>query len=68
MAVRSWTGGGGFRSGADKEKEAGAQPDHQARRDVDTESFSWPKAAAVGIFLPMVINLLVLVTYLVTAP
>jgi hypothetical protein len=35
---------------------------------VDTESFSWPKAAAVGIFLPMVINLLVLVTYLVTAP
>ena len=35
---------------------------------MNNESFSWAKAAAVGIFLPMVINLLVLMTYLVSAP
>lgn len=34
---------------------------------MDTEDFSWAKVAAVGIFLPMLINLLVLGTYLVTA-
>ena len=34
---------------------------------MDTEKISWGKAAAVGIFLPMVINLLVLASYLVTA-
>ena len=30
----------------------------------DTENFSWVKAACVSVFLPMVINLLVLATYL----
>ncbi len=34
---------------------------------MDNETFSWAKAAAVGIFLPMVINLLVLMTYLIGA-
>ena len=41
--------------------------DLRARHNVDTENFSWARAAAVGIFLPMMINLLVLVMYLVTA-
>lgn len=36
--------------------------------NVYNEDFSWAKAASVGIFLPMLINLLVLATYLVTAP
>ncbi len=33
---------------------------------MDNESFSWAEAAAVSIFLPMVINILVLATYLAT--
>lgn len=35
---------------------------------MNKENFSWAKVAAVSIFLPMVINLLVLMTYLVATP
>jgi hypothetical protein len=30
-----------------------------------TESFSWMKAASFAIFMPMVVNLIVLATYLI---
>jgi len=34
---------------------------------MDNETFSWAKAAAVIIFVPMVVNLLVLISYLISA-
>ena len=33
----------------------------------ERDSFSWAKAAAFSIFMPMIVNLLVLATYLLTS-
>ena len=39
---------------------------HVSLRDrrMDNSEYSWVKAACIGVFLPMVVNLLVLATYL----
>jgi predicted dehydrogenase len=35
-------------------------------RGMERDSFSWAKAASVGIFVPMAINVLVLAMYLIS--